>query len=349
MFTDKFIFWTIIVTFLGSFFYSIHAVLLPFVIAFLLSYFLNPLVNYIEKKGIPRTLSTFAVLGCFIFIITFIIITIIPLVREQLFAFGGNIPKYSKFIVEVIVPKLHERINSLNPYIAEKVKEAMQDSTTSFFAYITDFISQIFKSGLAIVHILSLIFISPIICFYALRDWNNAFIKLYNLFPVKHKKTIIDLLGRIDNVLANFIRGQTTVCLFLAIFYSISLTIIGLDFGLFIGIITGFLCFIPYVGALTGATIAAIVATIQFASIKGVATTLLVFGIGQFIEGNFITPKIVGDKVGLHPVMIFLGLFSGGILLGFVGVLFAIPIAATVGVVVQFLVGIYKQSTYYKG
>lgn len=349
MFSEKFIFWSIIVAALGCFFYSIHAILLPFILAFIISYFLNPSVDWIEKQKIHRTAATAIVLLCFLTLIFLIIATIAPLVRDQVSAFITRIPKYSNFIVNSAIPSLHDKINTLNPYIAEKVKTSLEDSASSFLSYLGYMITSIFKSGFALVNILSFIFISPIIAFYALRDWNKTIDKFYELFPSKNQKMIREQFEKIDQVLSNFIRGQTTVCLFLAIFYSLGLTLTGLDFGLFVGLLTGILSFIPYVGAVTGFVISITLAFIQFTSINSVLPVVLVFALGQFIEGNFITPKIVGEKVGLHPVMIFLALFAGGSLFGFIGVLFAIPVAAILGVIIQFLTTIYKTSSYYKG
>ena len=349
MFSPNFIFWTVIVAVIGFFTYSIHDILLPFILAFLISYLLSPLVDFLEKKKLPRSLATILVLLCFISIFIVIIAYLSPMVKDQVTAFIAYIPKYSKFIMAKVVPTLHEKINLLNPYIADKAKSALEDSTSSFLSYLGYLITSIFKSGFALVNILSFIFISPIISFYTIRDWNKIRDKFYDLFPGKHKKVIIQQFRKINIVLANFLRGQTMVCLFLAAFYSIGLTITGLEFGLFIGLATGILCFIPYIGVISGAVVAITLAFIQFSSIKSVIYVALVFIIGQFIEGNFITPKIVGEKVGLHPIVIFLALFSGGTLFGFIGVLFAIPIAAIFGVVIGFLTQLYKDSSYYKG
>jgi predicted PurR-regulated permease PerM len=331
------------------FVYLIHAILVPFVIAFFMSYLLGPVVDRFERNNIPRSWATFLSLFIFLAIIALIIVNIAPLVRSQVAAFIANIPHYSKFIMLKLVPIIHEKINLLNPYIADKAKVAIEDMAVGFLSYIGYFITNVFKSGFAIVNILSFLFVSPIIAFYTLRDWNKLRDKFYEMFPKRYKNTIMEQFGKINIVLSNFLRGQTMVCLFLSAFYSIGLTITGLEFGLFIGLATGILCFIPYIGVTTGAIIAITLAFIQFAAIKPVLSVALVFIIGQFIEGNFITPKVVGEKVGLHPVIIFLALFSGGTLFGFVGILFAIPIAAILGVIMQFLVQQYKNSAYYKG
>jgi predicted PurR-regulated permease PerM len=349
MFTPKFIFWIFVFAVIGAFAFLVHKILMPFVLAFFISYLLSPLVDKIENKKVPRTLATILSLGCFIAFFVFIIANIAPLVRDQVAAFIEHIPHYSKFIMLKAVPYLHEKINLLNPYIADKAKIALEDMASSFLGYMGYFITDLFKSGFAIVNVISFIFISPIIAFYTLRDWNNIREKFYDLFPQKHRKTIIQQFKRINIVLANFLRGQTTVCVFLAAFYSIGLTLTGLEFGLFVGLATGVLCFIPYAGVFTGATIAITLAFIQFSDIKSVLYVVLVFACGQFIEGNFITPKVVGEKVGLHPVVIFFAFFSGGLLFGFLGALFAIPMAAILGVIVQFLLQQYKASVYYKG
>lgn len=347
--TPKFIFWIFVFSLLGFFAYLVHKILLPFALAFLISYLLSPLVDELENKKVPRALATLISLSCFMAIIILIIANIAPLMRDQVAAFINNIPQYSKFIMGKVVPMFHEKMNSLNPYIADKAKSALEDIASSFLGYIGYFITDLFKSGVALVNLLSFIFISPIISFYTLRDWNKIRDKFYGLFPKHNKKTIIQQFKKINIVLANFLRGQTMVCIFLAAFYSIGLTLTGLEFGLFIGLATGILCFIPYIGVITGAVVAITLSFIQFSSLQSVAYVALVFALGQFCEGNFITPKVVGEKVGLHPVVIFFALFSGGALFGFLGALFALPMAAILGVIVQFLVQQYKASLYYKG
>ncbi|MGE0755235.1 MAG: AI-2E family transporter, partial [Alphaproteobacteria bacterium] len=195
----------------------------------------------------------------------------------------------------------------------------------------------------------SLFLITPIVAFYLLRDWDRLVDHIDNLLPRKHAATIREQMRIIDRTLAGFLRGQFNVCLILGTYYAIGLTLVGLKFGLLIGLATGFLTIFPYVGLMLGMGIGLSVALFQFGDFMPVAMTLAVFVTGQIIEGYFITPKLVGDKVGLHPVWIIFGMLAGAALFGFVGILLAIPVTAVMGVLIRFAISRYKLSNYYQG
>ena len=203
------------------------------------------------------------------------------------------------------------------------------------------------QSTLAVVNVLLLIFITPIVTFYILLDWHKITNKVESWFPKAHTKTIKEQLSYVDTALSGYIRGQTNVCLLLGAFYAVGLSLAGLDFGLFIGLATGILSFIPYVGILFGVTIGMMVALFQFGDSIHLLLVFAIFVVGQFIEGNFITPKLVGDKVGLHPVWIIFGMLSGAALFDFVGVLLAVPVTAVLGVIVRFAMKKYLSSPIY--
>ena len=210
-------------------------------------------------------------------------------------------------------------------------------------------IASAFQSGFAIINALSLILITPVVAFYLIHDWHSITEKLDSLLPRAHANTIREQICIIDQTLAGFVRGQVNVCLIMGLFYGIGLTIVGLKFGIIIGLITGFLAIIPYVGFMFGFIIGLAVAFFQFGSYHPIFLVAGVFIIGQIIEGNVITPKLVGEKVGLHEVWIIFGLLSGAALFGFVGVLLAVPVTAIIGVLIRFAMQRYLQSHFYSG
>ena len=201
----------------------------------------------------------------------------------------------------------------------------------------------------AIFSFVSFVFLMPIVAFYMMLDWPRLVAKVDELLPRDKASTVRDLMAETDRTLAGFIRGQLTVCLILGLFYGIGLTLIGLRFGFVIGMAAGILSIMPYVGSAFGLFMSVGVAWFTTGSPTMVVAALVVFGIGQFIEGNFLTPKLVGNNIGLHPLWVIFALMAGGTLMGFVGLLIAVPVAAVIGVMVRFAFAEYKKSAYYVG
>lgn len=345
--SEKKIFWACLLTTFVASIHILHDILSPFIIALILSYFLNPIVGFLERYKIPRFFGTFIVMSMFCFVITYISLKLIPAISDQVSQFIINIPTYKTFLQNKTSLLISSKITNLEPNFANKIQDFFHNFSGEFFKYVLDIISNIWDSGLAIINIMSLVFVTPILTFYLLKDWNLLTSKLNNVVPIKSKKTIHIIIDKIDNALSGFIRGQTNVCIILSFYYSLSLYLLGLNYSLFIGIASGFLLFIPYIGIFSAAFIALIMAFIQFENLHQVLYIALIFLIGQIIEGNIITPKLVGKKIGLHPVWIFFALFAFGNLFGFVGILFAVPIAAIIGVLVTTMVDIYLKSDYY--
>ena len=202
-------------------------------------------------------------------------------------------------------------------------------------------------NGFAFINLISLILITPIVAFYMLRDWDTFVKKFEGLLPKKSKRGIMQSMQEINTIIAGFIRGQLSVCVILGLYYSIGLKLVGLELGLLVGFIAGVISFIPYVGSITGFVLAIILAFAQFNDITHVMYVVAVFLSGQFLEGNFLTPKLVGDNVGLHPVWVMFALLAGGVLLGFLGLMLAVPVAAIIGVLLRNLIKRYKMSSLY--
>ena len=277
-----------------------------------------------------------------------IVVLIVPLLYDQFISMIHKTPEYVHMFNEKVLPSFASVIDTLDPDALDKAKMALSNVSVYMFQFFAKMAGNIWNSGIAIVNLLSLIFITPIVTFYMLRDWDKIIKKINGWLPPKHASVIQEQVLLIDCTLSGYIRGQTNVCLLLGTFYAIGLTAVGLDFGFFIGMATGILSFIPYVGMLFGFTIGMIIAFFQFGvdwtSIVMVAS---IFVIGQFIEGNFITPKLVGDKVGLHPVWIMFGMLAGAAIFGLTGILLAVPVTAVLGVLVRFFLNQYLKSPFY--
>jgi predicted PurR-regulated permease PerM len=210
-------------------------------------------------------------------------------------------------------------------------------------------VGDVARGGIAIANLLSLIFITPVVTFYMLRDWDRLIAHIDSLLPREYAATVREQAKAIDHTLAGFARGQASVCLVLAAYYASGLMLVGLPFGLVVGLAAGLLTFIPYLGAATGFVVGMAIALANFDSWTAIIAVAIVFAIGQVIESNVLTPRLVGNRVGLHPVWVIFALLAGGALFGFVGILLAVPSAAAIGVLVRFATGRYMESPVYLG
>ena len=334
---------------LGIIVSSISNILLPFIVGMLVAYFLDPVVDKIETFGFSRFFSTLVVTILFFVVVISGTLLLLPVLYDQFISLAGSVPKYVSMAEAKYGTLIDDFINKINIGDAESAKNITKDFSAYILKFTGALIGNIWHSGVAALNLLSLIFISPIVSFYLLYDWDNIIKKIDDCIPRDKVKVVRKQAGLIDAALSGYIRGQSNVCLLLGIFYAAGLSFLGLDFGLFIGLGTGILAFIPYVGLFIGMTIGLIVAFFQFGDLYNIGAVLAVFVVGQIIEGNFVTPKLVGNRVGLHPAWIIFALLAGGSLFGFIGILLAVPVAATIGVIVRFSLSEYMKSTAYKG
>ena len=325
----------------------ISNILLPFVVGVILAYFLDPAADKLEIRGFSRGYATLFILLGFILCILLFSYTVGPILYNQLLAFIADIPLYGKIFHNAILPYLNNVYNKFG-YQGDLSESILVKEMSEFTLKLThNIFTNIWYSSIAIINLFSLIFITPIVTFYLLRDWDILLERLTILIPKKIKKEVVEQCGAIDFVLSAYIRGQTNVCLILGSFYAVGLTIVGLNFGFLIGFLTGIFTFIPYFGVFIGMCIGMAIALLQFDGYFAILSVLSVFLFGQFIEGNFITPKLVGKKVGIHPALIIFSLLAGGSLFGFLGILFAIPSIAVIGVISRFYVKKYVKSKFY--
>ena len=337
------------VVFFAFFFllYVLRSVLMPFVAGILVAYLLDPMVDRLQKFKMSRTCATLVVCVLTVLVVLPLLGLLLGMIENQVSLLLKITPKYLGLIMEKINPllaKLIERFPELKDANLEEIVKANIGNALKIAGKV---LKGVISNSFAILNIVSLLLVMPVVAFYMLRDWDSFVKKTEELLPKKSKKGIIDSFKEIDKIIAGFIRGQLSVCLILGVMYSIGLKLVGLELGLLVGFIAGIISFIPYVGSITGFVVGCILAFAQYGDFSHVVYVIIVFMVGQFIEGNFLTPKLVGESVGLHPVWVMFALLAGGVLLGFLGLMLAVPIAAIIGVLVRNAIKRYKKSSLY--
>jgi predicted PurR-regulated permease PerM len=341
-------FWTGLFIFIILMVWLLHAVLPPFITGLALAYLFNPLATRLSKR-MPRTLATFIVLIGSALIIFGLVMTFSPLVGKQLSDFIDNFPDYYDKVSQYITVTFDKWMGRLRPEDVKQVRAAAGEQVGNVLTGAKTVLGHIWVGGMALIDIATFCVITPVVAFYFLRDWPKIVKRIDNLLPRKHARTVRTMMREFNMRLGGFVRGQLLVCLSLGVMYATGLTIVGLNFGLAIGMIAGILSFVPYIGSIFGFVASISVALVQFDDTRMVFVVIGIFFIGQFIEGNFLAPKLVGDRVGLHAVWIIFALLAGGQLFGFTGLLLAVPTAALFGVVIRHAIIWYQHSPAYLG
>ncbi len=325
----------------GVFFYLTRGVLLPFLFGLAVAYFLDPVTDKLEAIRIPRGIAAALVIAFFFLGIVGIFVALWPIMQGQLASAVETLPK----AIASIKPWLEEILRSITDSLDMDVEggadgvvtNVMQDALGRLNAAAGDLL----KSGLAIFNILTLMIISPVVAFYLLRDWDLIVAKANSWLPSSGGDIIRDQARKIDTVLAGFVRGQILVSLVMGVLYAIGWSIVGLKFALLLGVLAGIMAFVPFIGAVIAAVIALLIGYDQWGFGWELAQVGMVYGVVQIIEGGYLTPKLVGDRVGLHPVWVLFAVFAGSEIMGFVGVLIAVPAAAAIAVMVRFWIAQY--------
>ncbi len=320
-------------------------VILPFVLGGAIAYFLDPVADRFERMGFTRAISVTIITLFTLLIFVIMSLLVLPtLVQQAVNLFN-------------IAPQL---FNDLQNFLTERFPEIVDDESVLRKSLISvgdtiqskggQLLESLLSSAASLINVVVLLVIVPVVAFYLLYDWDHMVAKIDDLLPRDHAPVVRHLAREIDKTLAAFIRGMGTVCLVLGTYYAIALMLVGLQFGLVVGAIAGLITFIPYVGALVGGALAIGLALFQFwGDWLSIGLVAGIFALGQVLEGNVLTPKLVGGSVGLHPVWLIFALSVFGTLFGFVGMLVAVPVAAAIGVLTRFLVGRYKDSLLYRG
>ena len=329
--------------------YLLRSILLPFVLGMAVAYFLDPVADWLERRRLSRTLAATLLTIAFLVGVGLFFALLVPLLQSQLFGFVGRIPAYAEMFRAVAEDVLSIVQANLSEGAIARLREAAGGLASATVSWLGDMVYGLWSGGLALVNLLSLAVITPIVTFYLLRDWDRIVSTVDGWLPRDHADTIREQVKLVDETLSGFVRGQGMVCLGLGAFYAVALSIVGLEFAVIVGLGTGLISFVPYFGMLIGLCASVGLAFAQFDTWQPIAIVAAIFVIGQIVEGNFVTPKLVGDRVGLHPVWMIFALLAGGALFGFLGVLLAVPAAATIGVLVRFLVLRYTGSRLYLG
>jgi len=332
------------------FFWLFNGILLPFVAGFAIAYLLDPLVDRVERMGPSRWVAAALTLLLFFLAAVAALLLLAPILEAQVGRFVEQLPRYVARVRDIVQPIIQDVMQDVGARGKAEAAQAVGSVADQAFGVVGGVLGGLWSGGMLLFNLLSLLVITPIVAFYLLRDWDVMLARIDALLPLRHAPTIRQLGREIDEVLAGFLRGQGVVCLFLGAFYAIGLTLVGLDLGLVIGIFAGLVSFIPYLGSLAGFLLSLLPALTQFwPEFWLVGLVAGVFALGQFIEGNFLSPRVIGDRTKLHPVWIMFALMAGGALMGFVGVLVAVPVGASIGVLVRFFLRRYSESGLFLG
>ena len=350
--SNRWLFWAGVAAGFLLLLWLLNDILLPFVVGGVVAYFFDPLVVRLQRAGLSRTWATTVVTIIAVLIAAGVLTAILPPLLGQLEELITSAPTFVVKAAQGLQPMIEpirERMG-LPPLSLQDLQEVVTQRAGQMLSFVGSFAGRVAQGGVAIINLLGLLFLTPVVTFYLLRDWPKVVASIDRALPLDHAVTIRTLAHEANAAVAGYLRGQALVCLILGTIYAVGLTIVGLQFGIVIGLIAGLISFIPFVGTLVGAVLSIGMALAQFPpDWMGVAKVAAVFVLGNLLEGNLLSPKLVGDRVGLHPVWIMFALLAGGSLFGFTGVLIAVPVAAVIGVVVRHLMKRYRDSTFYRG
>jgi predicted PurR-regulated permease PerM len=333
----------------GWLLYLLSPVLTPFVAGALIAYLGNPVADRLETRGLSRLAAVCAVFATAALAAILAMLFLLPLLEEQIEGLMDRLPAYAAWIKTRLLPWLRKslgvqvRIQSL-----DQLASLLGDNWRQAGGVAAALLASLSRSGAAALSWIMNLLLIPVVTFYLLRDWNSLIARLHDLLPRRHAPVIAGLAAEADAVLGAFLRGQFLVMLALGIIYSVGLWIVGLDLALLIGMAAGLVSFIPYMGALFGLTAACAAAAAQFEDAWAILPVLAAFGVGQTLEGTLLTPRLVGERIGLHPVAVIFAVLAGGRLFGFLGVLLALPAASVIMVLLRHAHGAYKSSALYE-
>lgn len=344
--------WTIFALLLLFAFYQLAPIMTPFLAAAILAYICDPLVDKLSLIGFRqyqfgRTPATIIVMVTLIALIIGVLLILIPLLQQQFIRTADRLPILIDYFRSQVEPWLATHLGMQLAIDMTQIQQILSEHWRETGNIASNFLKIAGNKGLALIGIVTNLLLLPIVLFYILRDWDHLIEKAARLIPRKWLAKATDIFSEIDQVLAQFLRGQLSVMLCLSLFYSIGLSIAGLEMALSVGLLAGLLSFIPYLGFAIGFLMALLLGLLQFNTLVGMMPILLVFGIGQVLESYILTPYLVGDRIGLHPVIVILALLAGGQLFGFAGVLLALPVTAALAVGLRHAKQNYLQSDAY--
>ncbi|MDU9041345.1 AI-2E family transporter [Pseudomonas corrugata] len=344
-------FWLGGVALLFAFIYLLHPILTPFLVALLLAYLFDPVVDRLEKLGLSRTWGVVAVFTLFTLIVSALLLVLIPMLAKQLLRLYELAPQMLDWLQHTAVPWVQSKLGLADGFWKfDKVKAAISAHMGQTTDIVGIVLSRATASGLALIGWLANLVLIPVVSFYLLRDWDLMMAKIRSLLPRHREDRIVTLAGECHEVLGAFVRGQLLVMVALGFIYAAGLMLVGLELGLLIGMIAGLAAIVPYMGFVIGIGAALIAGLFQFGGdLYPIVGIVAVFMVGQALEGMVLTPLLVGDRIGLHPVAVIFAILAGGELFGFTGILVALPVAAVIMVLVRHVHDLYKDSDIYSG
>lgn len=342
---DQLKYWGIAIVVLLVVMWALGSVILPFLVGGAIAYFLDPIADRMQKAGLSRAMATAVISLVMLLVAVALVLAVIPTLVNQLTQLVNSAPDIFKKLQSFILERFPDLADDTSV-----VRQSLAEIGETIKSRGTEIANTVIGSAVGILDLVLFIVIVPVVAFYMLLDWDRMIRRVDKMLPLDHAPVIRQLASEIDKVLAGFVRGQLTVCAIVGAFYSIALAVAGLQFGLVVGAIAGAITFIPYIGSIVGGALAIGLALVQFwGDWVSIGLIAGIFALGQFLEGNVLTPRLVGNSVGLHPVWLLFALSAFGSLFGFAGMLVAVPVAASIGVLVRFASGRYQESLLYKG
>ena len=323
-------------------------ILTPFLIGGMLAYVGKPAVGWMEKKHVPRTAGALLVMLVALVLVLGLLLILTPLVHSEFSLLAKRLPELAGGLYAQLAPWLKEKFGIQVQFDLDSIKQLIADNLDSAQAVSLKVLTGLKAGGTMLIGILINLVLIPVVMFYLLRDWSRIVARLDDLTPRRWLAKVRTMAFEIDKVLGEFLRGQLSVMTVLAIYYAVGLTLAGLQFALPIGILTGLLVFIPYVGFGLGLILGVLAALLQWNGWPGFAAVLAVYGVGQLLEGYVLIPWLVGDRIGLHPLLVIFALLAFGQLFGFAGVLLALPVSAALLVGLRHLRAEYHESPLYR-
>lgn len=338
-------YWGVVLLVIFVVLWLLGGVILPFIVGSAIAYFLDPIADRLERLGFSRVSATTVITLLGLLILVLVVLAVIPTLIKQTTALVNAAPEISQRLQGFLIEKFPQLTDSTST-----IRQSLNEIGAAIQAKGASLAQGVISSALSLISALVFIVVVPVVAFYMLLDWDNMVARVDGLLPRDHAPTVRRLAREINQALSAFVRGQLTVCLTLGSYYAAALMLAGLQFGLVVGVVAGAITFIPYVGALVGGALAIGLALFQFwGDWASIAIVAGIFGFGQFLEGNVLTPRLVGKSIGLHPVWLLLALSVFGSLFGFVGMLVAVPVSAALGVLARFGISQYQNSLLFNG
>lgn len=343
----NYLWWLLLLLILSALIYLLSPILTPFLLAGIIAYICNPMVAALVPYKIPRTLGTVLIMLLLLGICVALVLVMVPLIEKESGRLAERMPLYLDVLKNQLVPWIESRLNISVEFDMDAMKDTVSEHWRSAGGVAAKILPSLTTGGMAIVEFFVNLLLVPVVLFYLLRDWNQLVHQLDKIIPRYWHNQVVQLAQETDRILAQFLRGQLSVILIMIICYITGLWVVDLEFAIPIGLVAGVLVFVPYLGMIVGLTLATFAALMQFQGWAGVVPVWIVFAVGQLLEGMVITPWLVGDKIGLHPVMVIFALLAFGQLFGFFGILLALPVSAVLLVWFRHIQARYMESNLY--